>query len=140
MSNTYSDPEHSAMATLTQSANYGVSSPPALVFIDSCDSAGVDQLHQEFGFSDDFGIGDGSSGFIGWAGFAVAYGSPLPPHDDWTFWRLDLWSQFTNVNQTYDTAYSNLQNDYNNHGHNLQGGYGYPDAAIVVNWLPGTSF
>ena len=146
-SNTFSSPISSAMATLTQSANYGVNNPPALVFIDSCDSASPNPSHPyspDLGFSDDFDIGDGPSGFLGWNGFAVPYGAAAPPYDDWTFWRLDLWAQFTNFNQTYDTAYSKLQRDYNTHGH--RGGYDsgngliFPDQTMVVNWLSGSAF
>ncbi len=118
-SGTFSGPASSGMATLTQSANYGVNDPPALVFIDSCDSASANPGHPygpDLGFSDDFGIGNGPSGFLGWNGFAVPYGAAAAPYDDWTFWRLDLWAQFTNFNITYDKAYSNLLRDYNVHG------------------------
>ncbi len=142
MSNTFSGASHSSMATLTKSANYGVSNPPALVFIDSCDSAGTDPSSPDLGFASDFDIGDGNSGFLGWAGFAVPYGFARAPYDDWTFWRLDLWTQFTNVNQTYDTAYTKLQNGYNAHGHNgyAQISHKYPDDIMVRSWISGSSF
>jgi hypothetical protein len=135
---------HSLMPTLTQSANYGVADPPALVFIDSCDSAGDDPNNGDLSFAGDFDIGDGPSGFLGWGGYAIQYGAKAPPYDDWTFWRLDLWAQFTNVNITFDTAYSNLQRDYNNHGHragyDTGNGLRFPDQAMVTDWLSGSAF
>ncbi len=138
---TYNNPfGHSIMPTLTQSANYGVSTPPALVFIDSCDSAGDSQVQPDLSFANDFDIGDGSSGFIGWGGYAVVYGDRPAPRDDWTFWRLDLWTQFTNFNQTYDTAYSKLQSGYDAHGHNWAGSSGNPEEVVVVDWPTGSLF
>lgn len=136
---------HSIMPALTQSANYGVANPPALVFIDSCDSAGENPNNGDLSFANDFDIGDGPSGFVGWGGYAPTYGQKGPPYDDWTFWRLDLWAQFTNYNITYDTAYSHLLRDYNTHGHN--GGYEFqkgmflfPDQTMVTDWLSGSAF
>jgi len=132
---------HSLMPTLTQSANYGVATPPALVFIDSCDSAGTSPGQTDLSFANDFDIGDGPSGFMGWSEYAVQYGAAKQPYDDWTFWRLDLWSQFTNVNQTYDTAYSHLLRDYQTHGHNATDPDKFtPDQIMVTDWPSGSAF
>ena len=134
----------SNMAALTASANYGINNPPALVFIDSCFSVGPNPNNPttlDYSFAEDFDIGDGSSGFIGWADFSSEYGQMPAPQDDWTFWRLDLWTQFTNVNQTYDTAYSRLKNAYHAHGRNfLTPNNLSPEDAVEVLWPSGSSF
>jgi|GEM_PF-5159189 len=138
---TFSSPISSSMQTLTGLAGYGTYNPPALVFIDSCLSAGTIQSVPDLTFAYDFDIGNGSSGFIGWSEFAIQYGAAPAPRDDWTFWRLDLWNQFTNVNQTYDTARSKLLGDYSRHGHNAPTTNGlFPTDLVVFDWPGGSSF
>lgn len=110
------------MQALTASANYDVNYgnyPPALVFIDSCDSAGGSFANQltaanDPTFANDFGSAYFAGAFLGWNGFAQKYGALAPPNDDWAFWRNALWTQFTNVNQTYAKDWANLNSLYNN--------------------------
>ena len=90
------------------------------------------------GFGDAFDCGDQGGAFLGWDGDATMYGAAPAPADDWTFWRLDTWANFTNNNQTYDTDWSHLVRDLNNHGRNFPG----PDDVMLpcVLWFSGTGF
>ena len=118
----YSPTQDDNMQALTASANYDVNYgnyPPALVFIDSCDSAGGSFANQltaanDPTFANDFGSAYFAGAFLGWNGFAQKYGALAPPNDDWAFWRNALWTQFTNVNQTYAKDWANLNSLYNN--------------------------
>jgi len=99
--------------------------PPALVFIDSCHSAGdstQDATTKKYSFTrdvaygDDFDIGDGAGAFVGWSGDCEYYGADPPPNNDWTMWRLDLWATFTAQGQDFGTDWETLVSDLDNHG------------------------
>ena len=57
---------------------------------------------------------------MGWNGYCTNFGAWAPPKDDWTFWRLDMWSQLLNMANNYQTAFNKTVIDYRNKG------YGFP--------------
>lgn len=139
-------PYDTSIQQLAQGVGYGYNvNPPALVFIDSCKSGGdlsgygYPEPDQQFG--NDFDIGDIISipggAFLGWEGCAIEYGALPPPNDDWTFWRLDLWANFTNPNITFDRAWSNIQRDLSYHGKHLDR---EPDIIQEIDWASNTGF
>ncbi len=137
-------PYDSSIQQLTQNVGYGTYvNAPALVFIDACKSGGDGNVYEQddITFGNDFDIADVANvpggAYLGWAGCAIQYGALAPPKDDWTFWRLDLWANFTNPNQTYDKDWSNLQRDLSNHGRNTGT---EPDAQQVIDWYSNTGF
>ena len=114
---------------LTASANYGGdfgNDPPGIVWIDSCNSAGGNSdgtsdsdpntNGDSFQFANDFQSGNYFGVFLGWNGFTVNYGAYAPPNDDWTFWRLDMWTQLLNSSQNYTSAFNRVVTDYGYHG------------------------
>jgi len=122
------------MGQLVAPANYGGdfgNNPPGIVWIDSCGSAGSDPNNPQlpagdpntgvdaFGFANDFQSGNYFGIFLGWSGYATPYGSYAPPMDDWTFWRLDMWSQLLNPSNNYQTAFNHTVRDYRTHGYHF---------------------
>ena len=86
------------LSELTRNVGYGSSvDPPALVWIDSCRSAGGTP---DGGIgADDYAFASAvfKSGsleygvFVGWNGSSLMYGALAPPEDCWTFWRRQFW-------------------------------------------------
>lgn len=122
------------MGQLVATANYGGdfgNNPPGIVWIDSCGSAGSDPNNDQvpagdpntgidaFGFANNFQSGNYFGIYLGWSGFASGYGGYAPPADDWTFWRLDMWSQLLNQANNYQTAFNNTVRDYRVHGYHF---------------------
>ena len=90
------------LSVLTRSVGYGNwVDPPALVWIDSCKSAGgsIDGTigADDFAFqSAVFKSGSLQYGaFLGWNGNCYNYGAYAPPDDCWTFWRRQFWIEAT---------------------------------------------
>jgi hypothetical protein len=110
------------LSELTRNVGYGSSvDPPALVWIDSCRSAGG-TLDGGIG-ADDYAFASavfksGSLGygvFVGWNGKCLMYGALAPPQDCWTFWRRQFWIEITS-GRNFGTAFSRTNTLTQNRG------------------------
>ena len=110
------------LSELTRNVGYGSSvDPPALVWIDSCRSAGGTP---DGGIgADDYAFASAvfKSGsleygvFVGWNGSSLMYGALAPPEDCWTFWRRQFWIEITS-GRNFGTAFSNANTFTRNRG------------------------
>ena len=105
------------MPDLVATANYGNSAdPPALVWIDSCNSAGGNVNNTPGQTDDSFAqaFNSGANGygvFLGWNGSVWAYGSTIP----YDFWRRQWWTE-VGAGRNFDTALNNTNNKTSNNG------------------------
>jgi hypothetical protein len=117
------------LSTIIAPANYGSTGndPPGIVWIDCCKSAGgnpdgtstgpPNTSSDDFDFAEVFHSGDLFGIFMGWNGNCINYGAWPPPNDDWTFWRLAMWTNMLNMSYNYTTAFNRTVTDYRAHGY-----------------------
>ena len=100
------------VSNLTSGISYGnYNDPPTLVWMDQCQSAGINPLNPDFRWTIPFGI-DSSNGyegaFVGFAGKISPYGfSSTSIYSCFTAWRENLWTNLFQYGQNIQTAIAN---------------------------------